>query len=146
MTEIGVRNISGFNDKASSESKKKMPYIVVIVDEMADLMMIAGKEIENYIQRLAQMARAAGIHIVMATQRPSVDVITGTIKANFPTRISFQVTSKIDSRTILGEQGAELLLGNGDMLFMSSASRIIRIHGPYAVSYTHLTLPTNREV
>jgi DNA segregation ATPase FtsK/SpoIIIE, S-DNA-T family len=131
MTEIGVRNISGFNDKVSSESKKKMPYIVVIVDEMADLMMIAGKEIENYIQRLAQMARAAGIHIVMATQRPSVDVITGTIKANFPTRISFQVTSKIDSRTILGEQGAELLLGNGDMLFMSSASRIIRIHGPY---------------
>jgi len=131
MTEIGVRNISGFNDKAPSESKKKMPYIVVIVDEMADLMMIAGKEIENYIQRLAQMARAAGIHIVMATQRPSVDVITGTIKANFPTRISFQVSSKIDSRTILGEQGAELLLGNGDMLFMSSASRIIRIHGPY---------------
>ena len=131
MTEIGVRNISGFNEKAPSESKKKMPYIVVIVDEMADLMMIAGKEIENYIQRLAQMARAAGIHIVMATQRPSVDVITGTIKANFPTRISFQVTSKIDSRTILGEQGAELLLGNGDMLFMSSASRIIRIHGPY---------------
>jgi DNA segregation ATPase FtsK/SpoIIIE, S-DNA-T family len=131
MTEIGVRNISGFNDKVSSESRKKMPYIVVIVDEMADLMMIAGKEIENYIQRLAQMARAAGIHIVMATQRPSVDVITGTIKANFPTRISFQVTSKIDSRTILGEQGAELLLGNGDMLFMSSASRIIRIHGPY---------------
>ena len=131
MTEIGVRNISGFNDKAPSESKKKMPYIVVIVDEMADLMMIAGKEIESYIQRLAQMARAAGIHIVMATQRPSVDVITGTIKANFPTRISFQVTSKIDSRTILGEQGAELLLGNGDMLFMSSASRIIRIHGPY---------------
>jgi DNA segregation ATPase FtsK/SpoIIIE, S-DNA-T family len=131
MTEIGVRNISGFNDKASSENKKKMPYIVVIVDEMADLMMIAGKEIENYIQRLAQMARAAGIHIIMATQRPSVDVITGTIKANFPTRISFQVTSKIDSRTILGEQGAELLLGNGDMLFMSSASRIIRIHGPY---------------
>ncbi len=131
MTEIGVRNISGFNDKASSESRKKMPYIVVIVDEMADLMMIAGKEIESYIQRLAQMARAAGIHIVMATQRPSVDVITGTIKANFPTRISFQVTSKIDSRTILGEQGAELLLGNGDMLFMSSASRIIRIHGPY---------------
>ena len=131
MTEIGVRNILGFNEKASSENKKKMPYIVVIVDEMADLMMVAGKEIENYIQRLAQMARAAGIHIVMATQRPSVDVITGTIKANFPTRISFQVTSKIDSRTILGEQGAELLLGNGDMLFMSSASRMIRIHGPY---------------
>ena len=120
MTEIGVRNISGFNDKASSESKKKMPYIVVIVDEMADLMMIAGKEIENYIQRLAQMARAAGIHIVMATQRPSVDVITGTIKANFPTRTSFQVTSKIDSRTILGEQGAELLLGNGHAFYVFS--------------------------
>ena len=113
------------------DPKKIIPYIVVIVDEMADLMMIAGKEIENYIQRLAQMARAAGIHIVMATQRPSVDVITGTIKANFPTRISFQVTSKIDSRTILGEQGAELLLGKGDMLFMSSASRVIRIHGPF---------------
>jgi len=127
MTEFGVRNIYGFNDK----SLKKMPYLIVVVDEMADLMMIAGKEIENYIQRLAQMARAAGIHIVMATQRPSVDVITGTIKANFPTRISFQVTSKIDSRTILGEQGAELLLGQGDMLFMSSASRIVRIHGPY---------------
>jgi len=127
MTEFGVRNIYGFNDKSS----KKMPYLIVVVDEMADLMMIAGKEIENYIQRLAQMARAAGIHIVMATQRPSVDVITGTIKANFPTRISFQVTSKIDSRTILGEQGAELLLGQGDMLFMSSASRIVRIHGPY---------------
>ena len=107
-----------------------MPYIVVIVDEMSDLMLIAGKEIENYIQRLSQMARAAGIHIIMATQRPSVDVITGTIKANFPTRISFQVSSKIDSRTILGEQGAEQLLGNGDMLFMSSA-RIVRIHGPY---------------
>jgi len=127
MTEFGVRNIYGFNDKSS----KKMPYLIVVVDEMADLMMIAGKEIENYIQRLAQMARAAGVHIVMATQRPSVDVITGTIKANFPTRISFQVTSKIDSRTILGEQGAELLLGQGDMLFMSSASRIVRIHGPY---------------
>ena len=127
MTELGVRNIYGFNDKLS----KKMPYLIVVVDEMSDLMMIAGKEIENYIQRLAQMARAAGIHIVMATQRPSVDVITGTIKANFPTRISFQVTSKIDSRTILGEQGAELLLGQGDMLFMSSASRIVRIHGPY---------------
>ena len=108
-----------------------MPYIVVIVDEMSDLMLVAGKEIENYIQKLSQMARAAGIHIIMATQRPSVDVITGTIKANFPTRISFQVSSKIDSRTILGEQGAEQLLGKGDMLFMSSANRIVRIHGPY---------------
>jgi len=131
MTEEGVRNISGYNEKMGEDPKKIIPYIVVIVDEMADLMMIAGKEIENYIQRLAQMARAAGIHIVMATQRPSVDVITGTIKANFPTRISFQVTSKIDSRTILGEQGAELLLGKGDMLFMSSASRVVRIHGPF---------------
>ena len=127
MTEIGVRNIDGFNSKF----KEKMPYIVVIVDEMSDLMLVAGKEIENYIQKLSQMARAAGIHIIMATQRPSVDVITGTIKANFPTRISFQVSSKIDSRTILGEQGAEQLLGKGDMLFMSSANRIIRIHGPY---------------
>ena len=108
-----------------------MPYIVVVVDEMSDLMLVSGKEIENYIQRLSQMARAAGIHIIMATQRPSVDVITGTIKANFPTRISFQVSSKIDSRTILGEQGAEQLLGKGDMLYMSSANRIIRIHGPY---------------
>ena len=127
MTKEGVRNIDGYNTK----HKLPMPYIVVVVDEMSDLMLVAGKEIENYIQKLSQMARAAGIHIIMATQRPSVDVITGTIKANFPTRISFQVTSKIDSRTILGEQGAELLLGNGDMLFMSSASRIIRIHGPY---------------
>jgi S-DNA-T family DNA segregation ATPase FtsK/SpoIIIE len=108
-----------------------MPYIVVVVDEMSDLMLVAGKEIENYIQKLSQMARAAGIHIIMATQRPSVDVITGTIKANFPTRISFQVTSKIDSRTILGEQGAEQLLGKGDMLYMSSANRIIRIHAPF---------------
>ena len=108
-----------------------MPYIVVVVDEMSDLMLVAGKEIENYIQKLSQMARAAGIHIIMATQRPSVDVITGTIKANFPTRVSFQVSSKIDSRTILGEQGAEQLLGKGDMLFMSSANRIFRIHGPY---------------
>ncbi len=131
MTEEGVRNISGYNDKAKKEGKKIMPYIVVVVDEMADLMILSTKEIESYIQRLAQMARAAGIHIVMATQRPSVDVITGTIKANFPTRISFQVTSKIDSRTILGEQGAEQLLGKGDMLFMSSASRMIRIHGPF---------------
>ena len=127
MTSVGVKNIDGYNSK----HKKHMPYIVVIVDEMSDLMLIAGKEIENYIQRLSQMARAAGIHIIMATQRPSVDVITGTIKANFPTRISFQVSSKIDSRTILGEQGAEQLLGKGDMLFMSSANRIVRIHGPY---------------
>ena len=127
MTSVGVKNIDGYNSK----HKKHMPYIVVIVDEMSDLMLVAGKEIENYIQRLSQMARAAGIHIIMATQRPSVDVITGTIKANFPTRISFQVSSKIDSRTILGEQGAEQLLGKGDMLFMSSANRIVRIHGPY---------------
>ena len=103
----------------------------MVVDEMSDLMLVAGKEIENYIQKLSQMARAAGIHIIMATQRPSVDVITGTIKANFPTRISFQVTSKIDSRTILGEQGAEQLLGKGDMLYMSSANRIVRIHAPF---------------
>ena len=127
MTKVGVRNIDGYNEK----HKVKMPYIVVIVDEMSDLMLVAGKEIENYIQKLSQMARAAGIHIIMATQRPSVDVITGTIKANFPTRISFQVTSKIDSRTILGEQGAEQLLGKGDMLYMSSANRITRIHAPY---------------
>ena len=127
MTRVGVRNIDGYNEK----HKVSMPYIVVIVDEMSDLMLVASKEIENYIQKLSQMARAAGIHIIMATQRPSVDVITGTIKANFPTRISFQVTSKIDSRTILGEQGAEQLLGKGDMLYMSSANRIVRIHAPY---------------
>ena len=108
-----------------------MPYIVVIIDEMADLMMVAGKDIEGAVQRLAQMARAAGIHVIMATQRPSVDVITGTIKANFPTRISFQVTSKIDSRTILGEQGAEQLLGQGDMLYMAGGGRIQRVHGPF---------------
>ncbi len=127
MTKEGVRNIDGYNSK----HKLPMPYIVVVVDEMSDLMLVAGKEIENYIQKLSQMARAAGIHIIMATQRPSVDVITGTIKANFPTRISFQVTSKIDSRTILGEQGAEQLLGKGDMLYMSSANRVIRIHAPF---------------
>ena len=127
MTKEGVRNIDGYNSKY----KLPMPYIVVVVDEMSDLMLVAGKEIENYIQKLSQMARAAGIHIIMATQRPSVDVITGTIKANFPTRISFQVTSKIDSRTILGEQGAEQLLGKGDMLYMSSANRILRIHAPF---------------
>ena len=127
MTREGVRNIDGYNSK----HKLPMPFIVVIVDEMSDLMLVAGKEIENYIQKLSQMARAAGIHIIMATQRPSVDVITGTIKANFPTRISFQVTSKIDSRTILGEQGAEQLLGKGDMLFMTSANKIIRIHAPF---------------
>ncbi len=127
MTREGVRNIDGYNSK----HKLPMPYIVVVVDEMSDLMLVAGKEIENYIQKLSQMARAAGIHIIMATQRPSVDVITGTIKANFPTRISFQVTSKIDSRTILGEQGAEQLLGKGDMLYMSSANKIIRIHAPF---------------
>ncbi|MDR2666866.1 MAG: DNA translocase FtsK 4TM domain-containing protein [Holosporales bacterium] len=159
MSKLGVRNIGGFNKKLA-ESKENgdllvrkiqtgfdqdtgrpifetqqldfepMPYIVVIVDEMADLMLVAGKDVEAAIQRLAQMARAAGIHIIMATQRPSVDVITGTIKANFPTRVSFQVTSKIDSRTILGEQGAEQLLGQGDMLYMSGAGRILRVHGP----------------
>ena len=127
MTKEGVRNIDGYNTK----HKLPMPFIVVVVDEMSDLMLVAGKEIESYIQKLSQMARAAGIHIIMATQRPSVDVITGTIKANFPTRISFQVTSKIDSRTILGEQGAEQLLGKGDMLYMSSANKIVRIHAPF---------------
>ena len=127
MTKEGVRNIDGYNYK----HKLLMPYIVVIVDEMSDLMLVAGKEIENYVQKLSQMARAAGIHIIMATQRPSVDVITGTIKANFPTRISFQVASKIDSRTIIDEQGAEQLLGKGDMLYKSSANKIVRIHAPY---------------
>jgi S-DNA-T family DNA segregation ATPase FtsK/SpoIIIE len=160
MSKLGVRNIDGYNGRVRESLKKgddfsrvvqtgfdettgepiyesetltpeEMPYIVVIVDEMADLMMVAGKEIEACIQRLAQMARASGIHLIMATQRPSVDVITGTIKANFPTRISFQVTSKIDSRTILGEQGAEQLLGMGDMLYMAGGGRITRVHGPF---------------
>jgi S-DNA-T family DNA segregation ATPase FtsK/SpoIIIE len=160
MSKMGVRNIDGFNSRVNETLTKgemfsrtvqtgfddktgnpifeteefkpeKMPYIVVIVDEMADLMMVAGKEIEACIQRLAQMARASGIHLIMATQRPSVDVITGTIKANFPTRISFQVTSKIDSRTILGEMGAEQLLGMGDMLYMAGGSKITRVHGPF---------------
>ena len=160
MSKVGVRNIEGFNQRIAQAEEKgerisrtvqtgfdrqtgeaiyetedldlePMPFIVVIIDEMADLMMVAGKDIEGAVQRLAQMARAAGIHVIMATQRPSVDVITGTIKANFPTRISFQVTSKIDSRTILGEQGAEQLLGMGDMLYMAGGGRIQRVHGPF---------------
>lgn len=160
MSKLGVRNIEGYNKRVTEASRKgevitrrvqtgfdaesgkpifedepldlsPLPYIVVLVDEMADLMLVAGKDIEASIQRLAQMARAAGIHLIMATQRPSVDVITGTIKANFPTRISFQVTSKVDSRTILGEQGAEQLLGKGDMLHMAGGGRITRVHGPF---------------
>jgi S-DNA-T family DNA segregation ATPase FtsK/SpoIIIE len=160
MSKMGVRNIEGYNGRVREALAKGemftrtvqtgfdeetgepvfeteenvpevLPFIVVIVDEMADLMMVAGKEIEACIQRLAQMARASGIHLIMATQRPSVDVITGTIKANFPTRISFQVTSKIDSRTILGEMGAEQLLGMGDMLYMAGGAKIIRCHGPF---------------
>ena len=159
MSTLGVRNIRGYNEKIAEAVRngkpmtrrvqtgfdeagkpiveeqqldmRPLPYIVVVVDEMADLMLVAGKDIEAAIQRLAQMARAAGIHLIMATQRPSVDVITGTIKANFPTRISFQVTSKIDSRTILGEAGAEQLLGQGDMLYMAGGGRIIRAHGPF---------------
>jgi S-DNA-T family DNA segregation ATPase FtsK/SpoIIIE len=160
MSQLGVRNISGYNARVAEAAEKgeqltrrvqtgfdaetgkpmfedqplpldALPMIVVVVDEMADLMLVAGKDIEAAVQRLAQMARAAGIHILMATQRPSVDVITGTIKANFPTRISFQVTSKIDSRTILGEQGAEQLLGQGDMLYMAGGGRITRVHGPF---------------
>ena len=160
MSKLNVRNISGYNMRLQQARERNenltrqvqtgfdqatgkpifeeqpldltaLPFIVVIVDEMADLMLVAGKEIEIAVQRLAQMARAAGIHIIMATQRPSVDVITGTIKANFPTRISFQVTSKIDSRTILGEQGGEQLLGQGDMLYMAGGGRITRVHGPF---------------
>ncbi|MBX7198367.1 MAG: DNA translocase FtsK 4TM domain-containing protein [Rhodospirillaceae bacterium] len=160
MSQLSVRNIAGYNQRLQEASAKgksltrtvqtgfepstgkpiyeeqaldltPLPYIVVIIDEMADLMLVAGKEVEAAVQRLAQMARAAGIHVIMATQRPSVDVITGTIKANFPTRISFQVTSKIDSRTILGEQGAEQLLGQGDMLYMAAGGRITRVHGPF---------------
>ncbi|WP_051928972.1 DNA translocase FtsK [Thermopetrobacter sp. TC1] len=160
MALLGVRNLDGYNARVKEALKKGetitrtvqtgfdphtgepvyeekelelevLPYIVIIIDEMADLMMVAGKDIEGAVQRLAQMARAAGIHVIMATQRPSVDVITGTIKANFPTRISFQVTSKIDSRTILGEQGAEQLLGQGDMLYMAGGGRIVRLHGPF---------------
>ena len=127
MNEEGTRSLEGYNQK----SVEKLPFIVVFIDEMADLMMTDGKEVEHYVQRLAQMARAAGIHVVMATQRPSVDVITGTIKANFPTRISFQVTSKIDSRTILGEQGGEQLLGRGDMLYMAGGGKLTRVHGPF---------------
>jgi len=159
MSKIGVRNVAGYNERAVEAQAKgehfvrtvqtgfddqgrpvyeeeklrpePMPYLVVVIDEVADLMMVAGKDIEGAVQRLAQMARAAGIHLIMATQRPSVDVITGTIKANFPTRISFQVTSKIDSRTIMGEQGAEQLLGQGDMLYMAGGGRITRLHGPF---------------
>jgi S-DNA-T family DNA segregation ATPase FtsK/SpoIIIE len=160
MSQLGVRNIAGYNERVTEARAKgqvltrkvqtgfdpdtgkpvfeeqplaleALPMIVVVIDEMADLMIVAGKEIEAAVQRLAQMARAAGIHVIMATQRPSVDVITGTIKANFPTRISFAVTSKIDSRTILGEQGAEQLLGQGDMLHMAPGGRIARVHGPF---------------
>ncbi|WP_375293355.1 DNA translocase FtsK [Siccirubricoccus sp. G192] len=160
MSQLGVRNIGGYNEKVTEARKRgevltrrvqvgfdpetgrpvfedqplalePLPMIVVVIDEMADLMIVAGKEIEAAVQRLAQMARAAGIHVIMATQRPSVDVITGTIKANFPTRISFQVTSKIDSRTILGEMGAEQLLGQGDMLHMAGGGRVARVHGPF---------------
>jgi S-DNA-T family DNA segregation ATPase FtsK/SpoIIIE len=160
MSKLGVRNIDSYNERLIEARKKgeilskniqvgfdpdtgqpifedqqisltPLPFIVVVIDEVADLMLVAGKDIEAAVQRLAQMARAAGIHVVMATQRPSVDVITGTIKANFPTRISFQVTSKIDSRTILGEQGAEQLLGRGDMLYMAGGGKVTRVHGPF---------------
>jgi len=160
MSKVGVRNVAGFNEKVANALEtgdalsrtvqtgydketgepvfetetieaEKMPFIVIVIDEMADLMMVAGKDIEGAVQRLAQMARAAGIHLITATQRPSVDVITGTIKANFPTRTSYSVTSKIDSRTILGEQGAEQLLGMGDLLYMASGGRLRRLHGPF---------------
>jgi S-DNA-T family DNA segregation ATPase FtsK/SpoIIIE len=127
MNEVGCRSLENFND----QTDEKMPFIVVVIDEMADLMMTAGKEVEHYVQRLAQKARACGIHLVMATQRPSVDIITGSIKANFPSRISFQVASKYDSRTILGEVGAEQLLGNGDMLMMINGSGIIRYQSAF---------------
>ena len=130
-TPATTRNRGEAIYEAEELDLEPLPYIVIIVDEMADLMMVAGKDIEGAVQRLAQMARAAGLHVILATQRPSVDVITGTIKANFPTRISFQVTSKIDSRTILGEQGAEQLLGQGDMLYMAGGGRISRVHGPF---------------
>ena len=190
MSQMGVRNISGYNQKVETLKRQNekfqrkvqlgfdekntpiteiqtvevdvLPFIVVVIDEMADLMLVTGKEVETLVQRLSQMARAAGIHLIMATQRPSVDVITGTIKANFPTRISFQVTSKIDSRTILGEQGAEHLLGQGDMLYMASGGRITRVHGPFvsdeeienvvtflkkqqAPQYIDINLPEDRE-
>jgi S-DNA-T family DNA segregation ATPase FtsK/SpoIIIE len=134
MSEVGVRNIDGFNAKAKRGiiEYPTMPYIVVVIDELADLMMVAGKKVETHIARLAQMARAAGIHMIVATQRPSVDVLTGLIKANFPARISFKVSSKIDSRTILDMQGAEALLGKGDMLFMQpGSSSLVRIHGAF---------------
>ncbi len=130
MSALGVRNLIGYNEKIQNNNDR-MPWIVIFIDEMADLLLVAGKEFEVLVQRLAQMARAAGIHLVMATQRPSVDVITGVIKANFPTRISYRVTSKIDSRTILGEQGGERLLGKGDMLYMPSGTKMTRIHGPF---------------
>ena len=127
MNEEGTRSLEGYNQK----SVEKLPFIVVFIDEMADLMMTAGKEVEHYVQRLAQMARACGIHLVMATQRPSVDIITGSIKANFPSRISFQVASKYDSRTVLGEVGAEQLLGNGDMLMSKNGSSLIRYQSAF---------------
>jgi S-DNA-T family DNA segregation ATPase FtsK/SpoIIIE len=141
MSQFAVRNIEAYNakipraattsDEQPNGAVEKLPHIVIVVDEFADLMAVAGKEIEFAVQRLAQMARAAGIHLIMATQRPSVDIITGTIKANFPTRISFRVTSRIDSRTILNEQGAEQLLGQGDMLYAGGGDRIVRVHGAF---------------
>src|SRR5918996_487600 len=134
MSKIGVRNVASYNERAEEARANDEQFVRTVqtgIDEGADLMMVAGKDIEGAVQRLAQMARAAGIHLIMATQRPSVDVITGTIKANFPTRISFHVTSKIDSRTILGEQGAEQLLGQGDMLFSPGSGQILRVNGPF---------------